>query len=104
MKSMLEKIIALGRKYYPAFGSLEVTANCNASCKYCYIDKNQIQDDLPTDKIFHIIDRFDDAGLLDFTISGGEPFLRGDMLEIIDYSIRKNFFKVNILTVTVPGY
>ncbi len=98
MKRLLEKIVALGDKFHPAFGALEVTSRCNASCKYCYIDKQRADEDLPTDKIFHIIDRFDAAGLLDFTITGGEPFLRDDILEILAYGVGKNFFRINILT------
>ncbi len=98
MKRMREKIAALGNKFYPAFGALEVTSRCNASCKYCYIDKRKDEKDLPMDKIFHIIDRFDAAGLLNFTVTGGEPFFRNDILDILDYGVGKNFFRINILT------
>jgi len=45
-----------------------------------------------------ILDKLADTGILSLTITGGEPFIRSDILEIIGYSIQKEFWTMNILS------
>lgn len=70
--------------------SLEVTARCNQRCLYCYNrDRGSclpIEDDGPTYRMFDIVDRIlDQTDLYQVTLTGGEPLLRRDILEIIDH-------------------
>lgn len=74
-----------------------VNNDCNLRCKHCnflrsdyYVEKNE-QDssnygkNLTTEECFNLIDELSDLGILKIVISGGEPFFRQDMPDIINY-------------------
>lgn len=68
----------------------QITTKCNLSCKYCLSasgPKNGYG--LPTDKAKEIINMLANSNVnrLDFT--GGEPFLRKDLKELILYAVEK---------------
>ena len=75
--------------------SWQVCAECNLRCRHCFFegkenlyDKNQ---DLTTEKMLSIIDELaDDMSIVNLTITGGEPFLRKDIFEIIKKIKSKN--------------
>ena len=71
---------------------INVTRRCNLSCKHCYAEAGEKWDkeELTTSEIMGIIDQiFENYNLADFDkrilLSGGEPFLRKDIIEIISY-------------------
>lgn len=69
----------------------QITTKCNLTCKYCLSSSGpQNGYGLSTDKAKEIIKMLSEANVnrLDFT--GGEPFLRKDLKELIAYSIEKN--------------
>jgi len=88
----------------PTNGSLEVTFRCNLRCKHCYLGKRRFEQpggpgtdgrgELTTDEIKRIIDEVVAAGCLRFLITGGEPFLRPDVLEIVRYARKKGLLAV----------
>jgi MoaA/NifB/PqqE/SkfB family radical SAM enzyme len=68
---------------------LFVTSRCNARCRTCfYFDKLNSKDDLTTDEIFRIAETAPPFRKL--WISGGEPFLREELAEIIAEFVRRN--------------
>lgn len=75
----------------------EMTGKCNLRCKHCYnIDYLKSQtDDLNTEQIKKIIDKSIALGCKDIGFSGGEPFARTDILEIINYC---KDYPIHILT------
>lgn len=86
-------------KYNGRFHSLhfEITHKCNLRCKHCY-NINYLESDcldLSLPDVKRIIDIAIDAGCKDVGFSGGEPFMRNDMLDIIKYV--KNY-PIHILT------
>lgn len=91
-----QKMLALAKKGFFTSATMEVTSRCNLSCKYCYIAPDST--DLRTPEILHTIDRLDDAGALPLTLTGGEPFMHPDILEILTHAFSKSFFTVFILT------
>jgi len=78
---------------------LEITGRCNLKCIYCYNSKfnteEKIRKEMTTENIKRLIDEASRMGCNKFTFSGGEPFLRKDIFEIIEYCKEK---KVNFLT------
>lgn len=69
----------------------QITTRCNLSCKYCLSSSGPKNDyGLTTDKAKEIIKMLGDLNVnrLDFT--GGEPFIRKDLKELLLYSIEKN--------------
>ena len=70
---------------------LEVTSACNLDCVYCYnVWKsprcNYPRGQLPLGDLLNILDRLiDELALESIAISGGEPFLRQDLSQIIAF-------------------
>lgn len=69
----------------------QITTKCNLSCKYCLSSSGPKNDyGLTTDKAKEIIKMLGTLNVnrLDFT--GGEPFIRKDLKELLLYSIENN--------------
>ena len=69
---------------------LHVTQRCNLSCVGCYSfdDQRNCLPDAPLEAIERALDELAAAGLATLIISGGEPFLRDDLPDIVAYAKR----------------
>jgi radical SAM protein with 4Fe4S-binding SPASM domain len=68
----------------PRIVTWEVTSACNLRCPHCYNVSGTARDgELNTQEAFSLIDRLADAKVLRLLISGGEPFLRPDIVPIL---------------------
>lgn len=67
----------------PLSVQFEITGRCNLDCQHCYLDIRKPPPELSTDEIFSILDQLAAAGTLFLTITGGEVFLRKDLLPIL---------------------
>ncbi len=87
----------------PISGSFELTSRCNLRCQHCYIPlaeralKNEKELDLV--EIKRILDQVTDAGCLWLLLTGGDPLIRKDFLDIYAYARRKGL----ILTLFTNG-
>ena len=62
--------------------NISLTSHCNLLCKHCgAIDSNY---EMALDDIIYIIDRLAGYGVNHIIFSGGEPFCRKDIFEILD--------------------
>jgi radical SAM protein with 4Fe4S-binding SPASM domain len=81
----------------------EITKRCNHDCLQCYNAWKNLQpypsaEDLPTDKTIDILGKMlDETGARLVSLSGGEPMLRADIFEIVDY-LRERNTTVNLIT------
>lgn len=74
----------------------EVTSRCNLSCKHCYAAAGSKEiKDLPQGLILKTIEQIDKPG--DIGISGGEPLLRKDCMELLS-KIVNNGYQCTLLT------
>lgn len=82
-----------GGKRVPLSGSLEVTFRCNLRCVHCYLGDKRSgapgQPELTKAEMCGILDQVTDAGTLWLLLTGGEPFLRPDFLDIYRYAAHK---------------
>jgi radical SAM protein with 4Fe4S-binding SPASM domain len=89
-KRLHEKVVG---QRIPITGSLELTFRCNLRCVHCYLgqDRNGIpgQTELTYTEICDILDQIVDEGCLWLLLTGGEPLLRSDCLDIYTYAKRK---------------
>lgn len=69
---------------------LHVTQRCNLRCAGCYSldEQRNALSDAPLSAIEHAIDELAAAGVMRLVISGGEPFLREDLPEIVEHAKR----------------
>jgi radical SAM protein with 4Fe4S-binding SPASM domain len=76
---------------------IEVTSACNLRCVHCFADCGvPHQNELSKEQIFGILGKMHEIGTEGLNISGGEPLLRKDLLEILDYCHGK--FAFSLLT------
>jgi MoaA/NifB/PqqE/SkfB family radical SAM enzyme len=69
----------------------EITSQCNYLCKYCIFASNANKDynELSLEECKHVIDELEKNKFYTLKITGGEPFLRKDLLDIITYAKEK---------------
>jgi len=65
-----------------------VTRKCNYHCKGCDVWREQDAKELSTEEIKRGLDILKELGVIEITISGGNPLLREDIGEIIEYASR----------------
>jgi len=93
IEEMNRKATALG---IPLGAHLDITWRCNERCVHCYLD-HEGKDEMSTAEIKDVIRQLADAGTFFLTISGGEPLLRRDCFEILEYA-RELRFNVKLKT------
>lgn len=81
----------LFNKRVPLSVYMHITDRCPLRCKYCEIPKNP-RKELSTKEIFDLIEQIHKAGAKRFHLNGGEPLMREDIGEIIDYAKKKNLY------------
>ena len=66
----------------------EITHNCNYGCSYCIFSctKKRVEGELTTEECFHVIDELVKNGFKHLKVTGGEPFIRKDLIEILEYA------------------
>lgn len=70
---------------------LYVTRGCNLDCSYCWVGAGiPEENELTLEEIHEIIDESYGLGVRQIKITGGEPFYRDDILDIIEAANRKN--------------
>ncbi|MBD5549096.1 MAG: radical SAM protein [Lachnospiraceae bacterium] len=62
-----------------------VTGRCNYRCKHCYMSAPDAKfGELSHEQVMDIVQQLIDCGIYEVTLTGGEPLVRGDFLEIVD--------------------
>lgn len=75
---------------------IEVTKRCNWHCGFCYAECGE-NDGLEFDILIYVLESFKKLGTFSLTFTGGEPFLKERIWEIIEYS-KKLGFALNVNT------
>lgn len=72
---------------YPKIVCWKITSKCNRKCPFCFRPNCR---DLNTKQIYKIIDNLAVHGVKGIGITGGEPLLRKDIINILKYIRNKN--------------
>ncbi len=80
--------VSLLRKSYPLLVNIRVTNRCNHECIYCNVPHRQC-DELSESEIYSVIDMIEHQCVF-INLYGGEPLVRNDIGNIIDYISKKN--------------
>lgn len=69
----------------------EITNRCNLKCRHCLSAElmRQCDGELDFDQCARFIDELDRMKVFQINFGGGEPFLRDDFLDILEYAHRK---------------
>ena len=76
-------------KKIPIRGSFDLTYRCNLKCIHCYIPDSFRREELPYDDVCQILDEASENGCIWLQLTGGEPLVRCDFLDIYTYAVRK---------------
>lgn len=98
---------ATGKPAQPQAVSIEITQRCIARCIMCNIWQSRDPVDLPVEDWIHLLSSPFFSDLRELDITGGEPFLRKDFLELIDglSNLKEsNLKKIRSLAVTTNGF
>jgi radical SAM protein with 4Fe4S-binding SPASM domain len=70
----------------------EVTKKCNLLCTHCYIDAGKPRSkELSFDEVVAVLNDLKGLGVFSLVFAGGEPYLRSDFSEILNYAASLDF-------------
>ncbi len=83
----------------PKTVDLDITNQCNLRCKYCFhfTSAGDVDIDLPKEGWFQFFEELNRCAVMEVCLSGGEPFYREDLKELIDGIVR-NRMRFSILS------
>lgn len=89
---------------YFSYLRLSITDLCNFQCKYCMPDGFKVKKKsyLSIEEIYNLISAFSELGVCKVRITGGEPTVRKDFLNIS--SVISSFSTIKSLVFTTNGY
>ncbi|MBN1492819.1 MAG: radical SAM protein [Candidatus Omnitrophica bacterium] len=112
-------------KGFPLRVMFELTYRCNFECGHCYIPYSYRKyKELSTTEVFYILDQLSAIGCLYLGFTGGEPFVREDIVDILWYAKELGFqiilytngslidehiaeqlalLRPNLIDITIPG-
>lgn len=76
---------------FPLYASFKLTSRCHFGCKFCNV-KNDQSPDLPTEDIKAVLRNLSRSSVLMASFEGGEPLLRKDIGELLEYARRCRFY------------
>ena len=79
---MNQKATELG---IPLSAHMDITWRCNERCVHCYLDHDG-KGEMTTAEMKDVIRQLSESGTFFLSISGGEPLLRRDCFEILEYA------------------
>jgi radical SAM protein with 4Fe4S-binding SPASM domain len=64
-----------------------VTNDCNLRCTHCYVSSGDFvpENEMTAGDLYHLIDEARELGVQRFYFTGGEPFMRRDIFDLIEY-------------------
>jgi len=84
---------------YPFYASYKVTHKCGLKCEFCNVWMEKTPD-LKKEDVFKVIDNIANSSIIVLSIEGGDPLIRKDLGEILEYAHKKPF----ILFFTTNGH
>jgi len=76
---------------FPMRVDLAITYKCNNSCGHCYVARERNFPELDTESMKKIMEVLWKVGVPHIALTGGEPTMRDDFLELIEYGQKKGF-------------
>lgn len=83
----------------PTYVGFALSYRCNLKCRHCYSNAGRkIPNELSTEECFDVIDQLAKMKVFQVGFTGGEPLMRENILDIIEYASSKKVFNVFIPT------
>lgn len=73
----------------PTIAQWDINDDCNLNCKHCRVlEKNTKKEQLSLNQSKNLLAQLYYCGITKLNLSGGEPFIRKDLFDILDYAKR----------------
>lgn len=76
---------------YPFYASFKVTHVCSLQCSFCNVWKEKTPD-LKTPDVLKVIDNIARSSIVVLSLEGGDPLIRKDLGQILQYAHQKPFY------------
>lgn len=76
---------------YPFYASFKVTHKCSLKCNFCNVWMEKTKD-LPKEEVFIVLDNIANSSIIVLSLEGGDPLVRKDLSEILEYAHKKPFY------------
>ncbi len=80
-----------GENIYPFYASFKVTHKCSLKCHFCNVWMEKTPD-LPKEEVFNLLDNIGNSSIIVLSIEGGDPLVRKDLGEILEYAYKKPYY------------
>lgn len=77
---------------YPFYASFKLTRRCMLKCPFCDVWKEGGDRELHTPEVFRVLDNLASSSIVAVSFEGGEPLLRDDIEDILEYVVDKPLF------------
>lgn len=74
---------------------------CNLRCKMCKMETRDTTKEIPLDMLKKLVLSAKDIGIKNVLILGGEPFLREDLFDLVEYIKQKNMISIVVTNGTL---
>ncbi len=61
-----------------------VTGRCNAKCRHCFMSAPHCQTEADSETMIRVLDAFARCGIKGISLTGGEPLVRKDFMDLVD--------------------
>lgn len=82
----------------PVYASIMVTQNCNYKCLMCSFWHRHTDGELSASEIARVTGEMRSLGIAQINFTGGEPFLRNDLAEIVRGTAANDFAMIQVTT------
>lgn len=90
VEAMCERITRITKRFMPLIVEMNLTYRCPHNCIHCFQKNLKQQPDLDKEVLLRTIDKLCEMGTLEFKVSGGDPLMRDDIFEILEYMSKTN--------------
>jgi len=80
-----------GESIYPFYASYKVTHKCTLRCSFCNVWMEDTPD-LKKPDVFKVLDNIGNSSIVVLSLEGGDPLVRKDLGEILEYAYKKPFY------------
>ena len=80
-----------GESIYPFYASFKITHKCTLKCSFCNVWMEKTPD-LSKEDVFKVLDNLGNSSITLLSLEGGDPLMRKDLGEILEYAYKKPFY------------
>lgn len=92
--------LRMGCYTFPLSVDFDITLSCNLQCIHCNVQggASVIRNEMSLDQVKRVIEQLYEHGIVDISITGGEPLCRRDWRQIVEHACSLDSWRVEVNT------